>query len=84
MFLFRLVVLTSDFLIGVNDETRLGALRFKHPDGENFEAQSENPVPPLIELRQLLSATDRLETGREREGDLELVLAPGGSRGGFC
>jgi len=72
----------GDFLVGVDDETRMGALRFKDADGGEFLSQSESPVPPLIELRRLLGATNRLERGRERKGDLELILAPGGSLGG--
>ena len=73
---------SGDFLVGVDDETRMGALRFKETEGEGFLSQSDSPVPPLIELRKLLGATNRLERGRERKGDLELILAPGGSLGG--
>ena len=72
----------GDFLVGVDDNTRMGALRFKGPEGHEFLSQSASPVPPLVELRKLLGATNRLEKGRERKGDLELVLAPGGSLGG--
>lgn len=71
-----------DFLIGVDDEIRLGALRFKAPEGGAFLSQSGRSVPPLIDLRKLLSATDRIEKGKERKGDLALLLAPGGSLGG--
>lgn len=72
----------ADFLLGVDDATRMGALRFRIADDEAFQSESASPVPPLIELRKLLGATNRLERGRERKGDLELVLAPGGSLGG--
>lgn len=72
----------GDFLVGVDDATRMGALRFKEPDDDTFLSQSGSPIPPLIELRKLLGATNRLERGRERKGDLDLVLAPGGSLGG--
>ena len=72
----------GDFLVGVDDETRMGALRFKAFNDDTFLTQSGSPVPPLIELRKLLGATNRLERGRERKGDLDLVLAPGGSLGG--
>src|SRR5262245_57960950 len=75
-------LLAADFLLGVDDETRLGALRFKETAGGPFLSRSNSPVPPLLELRKLLGATSRLERGRERKGDLELVLAPGGSLGG--
>jgi serine/threonine-protein kinase HipA len=74
--------LRCDFLLGVDDETRVGALRFKETADGNFLSRSDNPVPPVIELRKLLGATNRLEKGRERKGDLELILAPGGSLGG--
>lgn len=74
---------SGDFLVGVDDETRVGALRFKEP-GRNkpFLSQSANPVPLVIELHKLLSATNRMERGRERKGDLDLLLAPAGSLGG--
>jgi serine/threonine-protein kinase HipA len=71
-----------DFLIGVDDATRLGALRFKAPGGDQFLTQTGRPAPPLLELRKLLSASDRIEKGRQRKGDLALLLAPGGSLGG--
>jgi serine/threonine-protein kinase HipA len=72
----------ADFLVGVDDATRIGALRVKGPEDDDFLSQSTSPVPPLIELRRLLGASNRLERGRERKGDLELLLAPGGSLGG--
>ena len=72
----------ADFLIGVDDESRLGALRFRLPGIDTFQSQTGRPVPPLLDLRRLLSASDRIEKGRERKGDLALLLAPGGSLGG--
>lgn len=72
----------ADFLLGVSDEIRMGALRFKLAGGGQFLGSSDKPVPPLIDLRTLLSATDRIEKGKERKGDLELLLAPAGSLGG--
>lgn len=71
-----------DFLAGVEDETRHGALRFKDPEGEAFVTRSNTPVPPLLELGSLLAATDRIEKGRETDKDVMLVLAPGTSLGG--
>jgi len=75
-------LLDADFLLAVNDEIRLGALRFKLPKDDRFLSFSAKPVPPLIELKTLLSAADRVEKGKERKGDLSLLLAPGGSLGG--
>lgn len=75
-------LLGSDFLAGVDDEVRLGALRFKRPGDNQFLAHTGRPVPPLINLSALLSATDRIEKGKPRKNDIRLVLAPGGSLGG--
>lgn len=75
-------LLGADFLVGVDDEIRLGALRFKRPGDDQFLAHTGRPVPPLIDLGDLLSATDRIEKGKARKRDIELVLAPGGSLGG--
>lgn len=71
-----------DYLAGVDDRTRLGALRFKDVAGGEFLASTDRPVPPLIDLPQLLSATGRIERDRETDEDLLLVLAPGTSLGG--
>src|SRR5215468_8864114 len=52
----------GNFLTGVDDETRIGALRFKKiGSNEPFLNQSKNPVPLLLELRKLLNASDRVE-----------------------
>lgn len=71
-----------DFLAGVDDRTRLGALRFKDPDSDAFLTTTGAPVPPLIDLPALLGATDRIDRGRETNSDIALVLAPGTSLGG--
>lgn len=71
-----------DYLAGVDDRTRLGALRFKEAKGGDFLARTERPVPPLIDLPDLLAATGRIERDRETDDDLLLVLAPGTSLGG--
>jgi len=44
----------SDYLLGVADETRLGALRFRWVRKEVFEAPIRAGVPALIELGRLL------------------------------
>jgi serine/threonine-protein kinase HipA len=71
-----------DFLAGVDDTTRLGAVRFKDANGKGFITNTGRPVPPLIDLPKLLSATGRIERDRETDDDLLLVLAPGTSLGG--
>ncbi len=75
-------LLDVDFLILVDDETRLGALRFKEAEDGPFLAATSRPVPPVVDLPRLLSATTRVIDSRESEDDLRLLLAPGTSLGG--
>lgn len=74
-----------DFLTLVDDRTRLGALRFKDAAAAaegSFLSTVGRPVPPVIELPRLLSATNRIVADVETDDDLALVLAPGTSLGG--
>jgi serine/threonine-protein kinase HipA len=73
-----------DFLTLVDDRTRLGALRFQDAaaPGQGFLSTGGQPIPPLLALPKLLSATQRLIDEEETEEDLALVLAPGTSLGG--
>lgn len=73
-----------DCLLGVNDETRQGALRFSDEPGGPFLAVSgAGPrIPPLVELPALLAASDRIATDKDSDDDLRLLLAPGSSLGG--
>lgn len=75
-------LLESDYLLGVADETRLGALRFRRADTDHFAAPLEAGVPALIDLGRLLQSTDRILRDEETEDDLRLVFAPGSSLGG--
>ena len=71
-----------DFLTLVADETRLGALRLKDAGGDEFLTSTGKPVPPLVALPRLLSATNRIIDNAETDEDLRLILAPGTSLGG--
>jgi serine/threonine-protein kinase HipA len=72
-----------DFLALVDDETRLGALRFRDTSsGSAFLSSNATRVPPVLELARLLSATTRIVENKETDDDLALVLAPGTSLGG--
>ena len=71
-----------DFLTLVDDETRHGALRFKEAGGGAFLTSMERPVPPVVELPRLLSASTRVMDDEESSEDLRLLLAPGTSLGG--
>ena len=49
----------SDYLLGVLDETRLGALRFRWAGDDVFQAPTREGVPALIDLGRLLQVTGR-------------------------
>lgn len=75
-------LLESDYLLGVADETRLGALRFRQSDHEPFRTPLPTGVPPLLELGRLLQITERILRDEETAEDLQLIFAPGSSLGG--
>jgi serine/threonine-protein kinase HipA len=72
----------ADYLLGVADETRLGALRFRWTDNPTFQAPPRAGVPALIELGRLLQITERILRDEETDEDLQLIFAPGSSLGG--
>jgi serine/threonine-protein kinase HipA len=72
----------ADYLLGVADETRLGALRFRWTDSPTFQAPPRAGVPALIELGRLLQITERILRDEETDEDLQLIFAPGSSLGG--
>jgi len=72
-----------DYLLAVNDEARQGALRFTMEKDGPFLAEAKDfPIPPLIDLPKLLSATEHFLNDEESDEDLRLLLAPGSSLGG--
>ena len=72
-----------DYLLGVNDETRQGALSFSEkPEGPYLAPNNRNSVPPLVDLPKLLSASERFIDDDETAEDLRLLLVPGSSLGG--
>jgi len=72
-----------DYLLGVDDEARQGALRFATREGGPFLAEhGARRIPPLIELPRLLSAAERVTGEADTDEDLRLLLAFGSSLGG--
>jgi serine/threonine-protein kinase HipA len=77
-----------DFLLGVHDETRLGALRFKLPDGPYVDSDTKFAAPPLTSLRELQAASLQFEKHLNDEEHPEYakwlaqLIAPGSSLGG--
>jgi serine/threonine-protein kinase HipA len=75
-------LLEVDYLLGVGDIARQGALRFAEHEGGPFLATGV-PIPPLLQLPALLGAAMRLsEDDGGSDDDLRLLLAPGSSLGG--
>lgn len=75
-----------DFLLGVHDTTRVGALRFQHPQG-HFLDDSANAAPPVTDLATLAHVSLRIEEAGieklpEYEQWLAMLIAPGTSLGG--
>ena len=72
-----------DFLLMVDDEARMGGLRFSETEGGLFrEHGPAMRIPPFIDLPRLLSASQRVTMEKDTEEDIRLLLAPGSSLGG--
>jgi serine/threonine-protein kinase HipA len=75
-----------DYLLGVYDESRMGALRFKlDPEGPFLEMVSDTTTPPWTSLGELQKAVKAVESDENDENIREWILmliAPGTSLGG--
>ena len=75
-----------DYLLGVHDESRMGALRFKlDPNGPFLEAGSSTTIPPWTTLGELQEAVRIIESDEDDEHIRKWILmliAPGSSLGG--
>jgi serine/threonine-protein kinase HipA len=75
----------SDYLLGVFDDARMGALRFSlEENGAFLSNEKDLATPPWTTLRTLENASLALEddNNKEREKWLQILLAPGSSLGG--
>lgn len=78
----------SDYLLGVHDQFRVGAIRYKLNDEGNFLDDRDGvAAPPFVELRALEQASRALEndpdnTAADGREWLRMLIAPGGSLGG--
>lgn len=74
-----------DYLLGVHDLTRMGALRFKtDPQGPFLDNDPHRPAPPWTSIRELQYSARSFEQDITNEEGrwLELLIAPGSSLGG--
>ncbi|HBL72188.1 MAG TPA: toxin HipA [Bacteroidales bacterium] len=78
----------SDYLLGVYDLHRMGALRFKLDPNEEFLDNNKNySAPPWTSIRELEQASLELENNIEQDKPdllkwINLLMAPGSSLGG--
>lgn len=70
-----------DYLLGVRDDLRQGALRFRRGDGP-FEAIEDRGVPALTDLPELLALAARAEANSADLPDLQRLIHVGSSLGG--
>jgi serine/threonine-protein kinase HipA len=75
-------LMEADYLLGVSDVARLGALRFRRSGEAQFASPTIAGVPAQIELGRLLQITERILRDEETDEDLQLIFAPGSSLGG--
>ncbi|MCL2092538.1 MAG: HipA domain-containing protein [Micrococcales bacterium] len=71
-----------DFVLGVDDRTRVGNLRFTAPGGGPFLAPPRDDVPSLVDLPRLVDAAARQQAEVPTDADLRLLVAAGTSMGG--
>lgn len=71
-----------DYLLGVRDDLRQGALRFRDPQTETWLADERSGIPDLLELPELLGAAERMDRDEADQATLERLLRGGSSLGG--
>lgn len=75
-----------DFLLGVYDQSRMGALRFKiDPNASFLDDNNISPTPPWSSIRELQEAAKAFESDKDNEEIkkwLAILMAPGSSLGG--
>jgi serine/threonine-protein kinase HipA len=74
-----------DFLLAIDDRSRVGALRFQDESGifQRAVEDGRRAAPPLIELGHLLSASRAVEEKAETADDLAYLRGRGTSLGGL-
>jgi len=74
-----------DFLLEVDDASRVGALRFQDESGLfcRVAEAGRRTAPPLVELSRLAAASRSVETNTETEVDLAYLRGRGTSLGGL-
>ncbi|WP_179266726.1 type II toxin-antitoxin system HipA family toxin [Bordetella genomosp. 4] len=74
-----------DYLLAVDDFSRVGALRLRDPNGtwHRTVPEGRRTTPPLIELEHIYQASRAVERGQETVEDLRYLQGKGTSLGGM-
>lgn len=74
-----------DYLLAVDDFSRVGALRLRDPEGawHRTAPEGRRATPPLIELEHIYQASRAVERGQETAEDLRYLQGKGTSLGGM-
>nr|WP_233956937.1 HipA domain-containing protein [Pectobacterium versatile] len=77
-----------DYLLGVHDSYRMGGIRFKMAESQDFlDNNTEFSAPPMASLRELEHAAMNIERDDNIDSDdyyrwLKMLISPGSSLGG--
>ena len=77
-----------DYLVGIEDYSRMGGFRFKESlEGEYINASESLRIPPLTDIRELIAASSEIEKSEEENHLperrwIEQLVQPGSSLGG--
>jgi serine/threonine-protein kinase HipA len=71
-----------DYVLALDDESRIGALRFRTEEGGAFLGESSGRLPPVVQLAALMNAADAVHGERETAEDLRFLLGIGSPLGG--
>lgn len=71
-----------DYVLALDDSSRIGALRFRVDAEGPFLAASDGRIPPVVQLAALLHAADAVHGETETAQDLRFLLCAGSPLGG--
>ena len=71
-----------DYVLALDDASRIGALRFRADAGSPFLAAGGGKIPPVVQLGALLNAADAVHGESETAQDLRFLLGAGSPLGG--
>ena len=71
-----------DYVLAIDDNSRIGALRFRNNQSEPFQSAATGVIPPIMRLAALLRAADAIHSETETAEDLRFLLGEGSPLGG--